>query len=159
MALLKQGSKGKAVTALQTMLKTLGFDPGAIDGKFGPGTKAALISFQKSKGLLADGKAGPNTMAALQPDKEKPAPGPQVPATGKSVGGLSLDGLKGKVPDSVIAQIPETAAKFNITSNLRLAHFLAQCALESTGFKATVENLNYSGKNVFCRCFRNTSRG
>jgi predicted chitinase len=33
--------------------------------------------------------------------------------------------------------------KFGITTNLRLAHFLAQCALESTGFTAKVENLNY----------------
>jgi len=31
---------------------------------------------------------------------------------------------------------------------LRLAHFLAQCALESTGFTATVENLNYSAQRI-----------
>jgi putative chitinase len=34
----------------------------------------------------------------------------------------------------VIDQIPEAAAKFGITTNLRLAHFLAQCALESAKF-------------------------
>jgi predicted chitinase len=38
---------------------------------------------------------------------------------------LNLEKLKGHVPDSVIAQIPDTAAKFNITTPLRLAHFLA----------------------------------
>lgn len=57
---------------------------------------------------------------------------------------LKLQNLKGHIPDSVISQIPETAEKFNITTGLRLAHFLSQCAHESGGFKATSENLNYS---------------
>ena len=66
MSVLKQGSSGPDVTALQTRLKDLGFDPHGVDGDFGPGTKAALIAFQKSKGLTADGVAGPQTMASLQ---------------------------------------------------------------------------------------------
>ncbi len=66
MSVLKQGATGPDVTALQTKLEQLGFDPGTIDGNFGPGTKAALIAFQKGKGLLADGIAGPQTMGALQ---------------------------------------------------------------------------------------------
>jgi putative chitinase len=48
----------------------------------------------------------------------------------------------------VLAQIPDTAAKFNITNPLRLAHFLAQCGHESGGWKATSENLNYSSKGL-----------
>lgn len=149
MAILKQGSKGPEVTALQKKLKALGFDPKGTDGNFGPGTKAALIAFQKSKGLTADGKAGPKILAAMESNDAKAGPStPAPPVTVGKVAGLNLDGLKGKVPAAVIAQIPETAAKFNITSNLRLAHFLAQCALESTGFKATVENLNYSAAGL-----------
>jgi peptidoglycan L-alanyl-D-glutamate endopeptidase CwlK len=66
MSVLQQGSSGPDVTALQTKLKALGFDPNGVDGNFGPGTKAAVIAFQQSKGLSADGKAGPDTMAALQ---------------------------------------------------------------------------------------------
>ena len=69
---------------------------------------------------------------------------------------MNLDKLKGHIPDAVLAQIPDTAAKFNITSPLRLAHFLAQCGHESGGFKSTTENLNYSAeslKKVFPKYF------
>jgi putative chitinase len=72
---------------------------------------------------------------------------------------LNLEKLKGHVPDSVIAQIPDTAAKFNITTPLRLAHFLAQCAHESGNFKAISENLNYSAdglKKIFPKYFPGT---
>jgi len=68
MSVLKQGSSGPDVTALQTKLKELGFDPHGVDGNFGPGTKSALIAFQQSKGLTADGIAGPQTMNGLQLD-------------------------------------------------------------------------------------------
>jgi putative chitinase len=161
MTVLKQGSIGPDVTDLQTKLKDAGFDPGSIDGNFGQGTRTALIAFQQSKGLQADGMAGPATFAALQggaaPPNDSPADA-QAPVVTSGAGEkLNLDGLKGKVPDAVIAQIPETALKFGITTNLRLAHFLAQCALESTGFKATVENLSYSAdrlRQVFPKYFR-----
>jgi putative chitinase len=70
------------------------------------------------------------------------------PAPVKSVGGLKLEGLRGHIPDAVIAQIPDTAAKFEINTPLRLAHFLAQCGHESGGFRLTKENLNYSAKGL-----------
>jgi len=67
MPILEQGSSGPDVQDLQQKLKALGFDPNGVDGNFGPGTKAAVIAFQKSKGLPADGVAGPQTLSALQP--------------------------------------------------------------------------------------------
>jgi hypothetical protein len=48
----------------------------------------------------------------------------------------------------VIAQIPDTAAKFGITTPLRLAHLLGQCSHESGNFVAIRENLNYSIKGL-----------
>lgn len=66
MSLLKRGSTGPDVLTLQTTLKQFGFDPRGVDGIFGPGTQAAVIAFQKAKGLTPDGIVGPKTMAALQ---------------------------------------------------------------------------------------------
>jgi putative chitinase len=70
-----------------------------------------------------------------------------------------LDKLKGHIPDSVLLQIPETTQKFNITTVLRLAHFLSQCAHESANFTAVKENLNYSAdglKKIFGKYFPGT---
>jgi putative chitinase len=61
---------------------------------------------------------------------------------------MNIEKLKGHVPDAVLAQIPDAAKKFNITTPLRLAHFLAQCGHESGGFKFLNENLNYSAKGL-----------
>jgi peptidoglycan L-alanyl-D-glutamate endopeptidase CwlK len=63
---LKLGSSGPRVTELQQLLQQRGFDPGATDGQFGPGTEAAVRAFQRSVGLADDGVAGPNTLAALK---------------------------------------------------------------------------------------------
>jgi predicted chitinase len=65
MELLKIGSKGTNVKNLQRRLKELGFNPGLIDGDFGPAAQVAVSAFQKSKGLLADGIVGPRTLTEL----------------------------------------------------------------------------------------------
>jgi peptidoglycan L-alanyl-D-glutamate endopeptidase CwlK len=61
----KQGSKSPQVKNVQKKLKKLGYNPGRLDGIFGKKTRAALIRFQKSRGLVADGIVGPQTLAAL----------------------------------------------------------------------------------------------
>lgn len=61
---------------------------------------------------------------------------------------MNLSSLKGKIPDSVIAQIPDVQEKFEINTPLRLAHFLAQTGHESGGFKVVTENLNYGAKGL-----------
>lgn len=53
------------VTRIQQALASKGFDPGLIDGEFGPNTRAAVLEFQQSQGMVADGVVGPETAAAL----------------------------------------------------------------------------------------------
>ena len=69
--MLKQGASGPAVQA--------GCSPGAIDGKFGPGTASAVMSYQSSRGLACDGVVGPQTWHALEtgaPAVSGPGPAP-----------------------------------------------------------------------------------
>jgi putative chitinase len=66
---------------------------------------------------------------------------------------MDLSRLKGHIPDSVINQIPEVAAKFGVNTPMRLAHFLSQTGHESGGFRVTTENLNYSAKGL-CGIFK-----
>lgn len=62
---LKQGSTGSDVTAMQKKLKNWGYYDGAVDGVFGSQTKAAVKYFQCKNGLTADGVVGKNTLKAL----------------------------------------------------------------------------------------------
>ena len=149
--LLRLGSFGEDVTKLQ---EKLGVDP---IGKFGPKTEAAVKGWQSAHGLTPDGIVGDATWAKMfAPVVETPAPAPIVapaPTVAPVAQGFKLDALKGHVPQAVIDAIPDTAARFGITTPLRLAHFLAQCGHESGGFRAVQENLNYSAKGL-CGIFR-----
>lgn len=73
---LRFGSSGAEVAALQEALAARGFPPGLVDGRFGPGTEAAVLAFQHARGLLPDGIAGPRTREAL--GLAPPAPLPSV---------------------------------------------------------------------------------
>jgi len=61
---------------------------------------------------------------------------------------MDLNKLKGHIPDSVIAQIPDVMKTFGIDTPVKIAHFLSQCGHESAGFKVVNENLNYSAKGL-----------
>ena len=133
--LLKKGDNNEDVKKLQIKL---GVEP---IGNFGPKTEAAVKAWQKTNGLEDDGIVGDATWNKIM----GVTPAPAVVVAPSS---FKLDKLKGHIPDSVLSQIPDTAAKFNITNPLRLAHFLAQCGHESGGWRATSENLNYSSKGL-----------
>ena len=148
--LLKNGSKGDDVKKLQEKLKL------TADGAFGLRTEDAVKSWQKANGLKDDGVVGDTTWSKLFGVSAPVAAVVKEDVVIPSGGPLNLEKLKGHIPDSVIAQIPETAKKFNITNNLRLAHFLSQCGHESGGFKAVSDNLNYSAdglKKIFGKYF------
>lgn len=63
--IMKEGARGNITKLLQEKLISLGYNTNGIDGIFGSGTKAAVIAFQKSKGLLTDGIVGENTWRKL----------------------------------------------------------------------------------------------
>ncbi len=50
---------------LQKFLNNAGYGILAVDGIFGPKTKAAVIKFQIASGLAGDGIVGPLTRAVL----------------------------------------------------------------------------------------------
>lgn len=107
---LKRGSKGDAVRALQQRLADAGLYKGRIDGDYGRRTQDAVRAYQMRYGLAADGIAGRETqrsLAATAPRAPNMYPPPQTetppvwpdsfnPPTGLNVG----------------AGFPETAAPF-----------------------------------------------
>lgn len=62
---LRYGSRGQCVTALQMTLYVLYSEPLAFDGRYGPATTAAVYRFQARYGLTYDGICGPQTWAKL----------------------------------------------------------------------------------------------
>jgi len=58
---------------------------------------------------------------------------------------LNIEKLKGVIPDAVVSQISSIK---DLTTNLRLAHFLSQCSHESANFTVTTENLYYSADGL-----------
>ena len=149
--LLKIGSKGDDVKKLQEKLGL------TADGIFGNGTAIKVKEWQAANGLTADGIVGDGTWSKMfGTTTTQPAQVVKEDVVIPVSSEFKLQNLKGHIPDAVIAQIPETAKKFNITNPLRLAHFLAQCGHESGGFKSVSENLNYSAdglKKIFGKYF------
>ena len=65
---LKNGSRGEPVTALQNDLIALGYELTA-DGTFGNGTEKAIRHLQKSFGYNVDGEAGEATRFLITQQK------------------------------------------------------------------------------------------
>ena len=53
------------VRAAQQSLKDRGFDPGPIDGRYGPRTAAAVTAFQRQENLTVTGRFNPETLGKL----------------------------------------------------------------------------------------------
>jgi len=70
----------KDVEMMQQALKDKGHDPGPIDGKMGPRTRAALRDYQKKEGLNATGRWDEETATRL---------GVQMSTTGTTTGGAA----------------------------------------------------------------------
>ena len=66
MQIIQEGSRGVFVEYLQLALSRIGYSA-AIDGVFGPATRAAVLRLQRAYGLTADGIVGPATWEVLKP--------------------------------------------------------------------------------------------
>ena len=103
---LKSGSSGAKVTALQYLVKAAGQNV-SITGSFDSATVSAVKKLQKAKKLEADGEAGERTLSALFTKISSGAVGPRVNAlntllrslgytvsTGDAVAGATLTAVK-----------------------------------------------------------------
>lgn len=63
--MLVRGERGAAVAALIRDLAVLGYYTGRQDDVFGYGTEAAVLKFQRDRGLKDDGFAGPKTLKEI----------------------------------------------------------------------------------------------
>lgn len=111
--ILRYGSEGYEVKALQGQLVDLGYQVGSRDEDFGAGTRAAVLAFQADNGLPTTGEVDAATKAALKTAPPKPisekrmtataddlaAGGSETVATGQSMTwwgkGLTLLGISG----------------------------------------------------------------
>jgi len=57
---------------------------------------------------------------------------------------MELNKLHGLIPGSILAILPNAFARYQINTNLRAAHFLAQVGHESGNFAIKTENMYYS---------------
>lgn len=65
MQTLSIGSRGPDVRLVQSLLNTIGYNVGQVDGVFGSQTQGAVIAFQQNNRLSPDGIVGPATWAVI----------------------------------------------------------------------------------------------
>lgn len=125
--LLKKGSFGEDVKKLQAKLGLI------QDGTFGPLTESKVKEWQIKNGLVDDGIVGAFTWSKMFGSYD------QITDSVTQLPNLSLNKLNGHIPAAVLEELLKIATQFGITNNLRLAHFLAQCAHESGSWKYKLE--------------------
>lgn len=95
--LVKRGSKGASVKAVQEALNSVGYTLD-VDGDFGPKTESAVQMFQASRGLTVDGIVGPQTAAALGLSYGGSSSGAASKASSQASSGYSSDNLPTTAP-------------------------------------------------------------
>ncbi|SHH62934.1 peptidoglycan-binding protein [Massilia sp. CF038] len=130
---LEPGAIGPAVTRLQEALLSKGFNPGVVDGRFGLGTLAALLAFQRSEVMLADGVAGPRTLAALglvaSPDLPDAATGMTAQIVSKMCPDTPIANIKRSLP--IVLQ---SLARFRLSHRTMVLMAIATIRAETESF-------------------------
>ena len=65
-SLIKMGSRGAQVSALQSCMNNLGYSTGVVDGIYGANTSVGIKAFQASKGYMVDGIVGAQTAPGFE---------------------------------------------------------------------------------------------
>lgn len=140
---IRLGSHGEAVKALQSRLKQLGFDPGSLDGDFGPQTEAALRAFQGREGIAVDGIVGPESWQHLGIH----APEPSTPPSGTlaQLTPAQLADLGAHHKDQFFAVLRPAAEEAERKYGVPAAVTLAQAALESGWGQQAIGGYNIFG--------------
>ncbi|MDP1824069.1 MAG: peptidoglycan-binding protein [Archangium sp.] len=152
---LRNGTSGPAVEDLQKKLAAAGFDPGPIDGSFGPKTQAAVRAYQVAKGLQVDGIVGPETRASLL---AQPAPGPTpvtpTPPTSNTSTARELEAMAvQKHGPEFLQKVKEMAARLGVKPEWVLA-----VMKNESGMSTTAKNPN-GGATGLIQFMPATARG
>ncbi|WP_160170706.1 peptidoglycan-binding protein [Luteimonas huabeiensis] len=116
---LEHGARGAVVSELQRGLVGGGFDPGPVDGVFGPLTEAAVRDFQASRGIEVDGIVGRRTWgelgrpASAGPGEAAPVSG-EVAATGDAATDRRIAGLHPEVRATAAAFVNRVEQELGI---------------------------------------------
>ncbi len=133
---VRWGSRGPAVADLQRRLGAAGFSPGPVDGVFGPKTNAAVVAFQRARGLEVDGIVGPKTWGALLRGGAQPPPRP-APVT--PVGNLPRSG--NAFIDSVAAGAVASDRKYGVPASVTIAQAILESGWGRSGLTRSANNL------------------
>ena len=151
-AVISSGSKGEAVSKLQTRLKELGYYTGSVDGTAGSGTISAIKAFQKKNGLTQSGKADAATQALLY---SAAALGAKATATPKAA--PTPTPIPTNAPISSAATFPfttYTTSSVNLrkaanTSSTRLLTIPKGAEISVLAISGDYLNVSYNGKTGY----------
>ncbi len=102
--LVKRGSKGDSVREIQVFINV------TADGIFGAITEAAVMVWQRSRGLTPDGIVGPLTLAAMRAEGfgSRAEPSREVSAAAP----VGIDGIDGRSARNVASLLPAVRPHF-----------------------------------------------
>ena len=151
-AVISSGSKGEAVTKLQTRLKELGYYTGSIDGAAGSGTISAVKAFQKKNGLTQTGIADAATQALLYSTEALAAKATATPKAAPTPTPIPTN-----APASAAATFPfatYTTASVNLrkeasTSSTRLLTIPKGAEISVLAISGDYLRVTYSGKTGY----------